>query len=221
MNTPDFIYDPPRWPLSIIHLDDDILVLSKPSGLLSVPGKPAEHADCLESRAMHTFPDARTIHRLDHPTSGIVIMAMNPRAQKLIGQQFERRDVKKTYIARIWGHCTEDNGEIDLPLRCDWPNRPRQMVCHEHGRAAQTHWKVISREQNPQVTRVELSPKTGRSHQLRVHMLEIGHPILGDVFYGPEESRAAANRLQLHAYKVTFRHPKTNEWVNFCDPCPF
>lgn len=214
-----FIYTPPQEPLTIIHQDDDLLVLSKPSGLLSVPGKDPNHADCLEARAKKQFPSALTVHRLDMATSGIVVIAMNPEAQANLGKQFERRKVSKTYIARVWGQPSENEGLIDLPLRCDWPNRPKQMVCHDQGRAAQTHWRVIEREEN--AARMELKPITGRSHQLRVHMLELGHPILGDEFYAHNAALNAADCLQLHASEISLHHPKDGQLITFNDPCPF
>jgi tRNA pseudouridine32 synthase/23S rRNA pseudouridine746 synthase len=220
-----FLYAPPMEPyLSVIHRDDDILVLSKPSGLLSVPGKPAEHADCLESRAIELHPGAMTIHRLDKDTSGVVVMGMNRKAHADIGMQFETRMTEKSYIARIWGRVAGDKGRIDLPIACDWPNRPKQMVDRENGRAAQTDWEVLEREVmkcgNP-ATRLRLYPATGRSHQLRVHMLSLGHPILGDNFYAHPEAFAAADRLQLHAETLAFRHPADGRQRIFADACPF
>jgi len=217
-----FVYDPPLQPrLSLLHFDDDILVLVKPSGLLSVPGKAAEHADCLERRARQLFPQATTVHRLDNATSGVMVMALNRTAHRHLGLQFERRHTRKCYIARVWGHVREARGRIDLPLICDWPNRPKQMVDFERGKAAQTDWQVIAREDDLPVTRLRLSPLTGRSHQLRVHLLAIGHPILGDRFYAPDDAFAAAPRLQLHAMSLTFRHPTGGRLCTFMAPCPF
>ncbi len=212
-------YNPPTDPLTILHQDSDLLVLSKPSGLLSVPGKAADHADSLETRARADFPEALLVHRLDLETSGVFVMALNKAAQANLGKQFERRKTQKTYIARVWGRPEEDEGHIDLPLRCDWDNRPRQMVCYEHGKPAQTDWRAIGHDDN--TTRLSLSPITGRSHQLRVHMAEIGHPILGDPFYAPEDVFEAADRLQLHALSLTIHHPKDGELITFKDPCPF
>ena len=217
---PPLIYDPPVDPLNIIHRDDDLLVLSKPSNLLSVPGRGADLQDCLEVRARAEFPEALLVHRLDLETSGVFIMALNKNAQRNLGLQFEQRRTEKHYIARVWGHIEEDAGTIDLPLRCDWENRPRQMVCYEHGKPAQTDWEVLERE-NAGFTRVLLKPITGRSHQLRVHMEQLGHPILGEVFYAHEEARDAAERLQLHAESLTIDHPKNGERVTFTDSAPF
>lgn len=222
--TPPLIYNPPHDELNVLHRDDDILVLSKPSGLLSVPGRGADLQDSLELRARAEFPEALLVHRLDMDTSGVFIMALNKDAQRHLGLQFEQRRTQKTYIAHIFGHPDEDAGCVDLPLRCDWENRPRQMVCYEHGKPAQTHWHVIKREQ--EFTRVELSPITGRSHQLRVHMAELkkengGHPILGEMFYAPDSVRNMAPRLCLHAEKLNIEHPKNGTHMAFTDTCPF
>lgn len=206
-------------PLKVLHRDDDLLILSKPSGLLTVPGKPEAHGDCLESRARAADPGARLVHRLDRDTSGIVAMALNPNAQRHLGLQFERRMVQKTYIARVWGRIEGESGCVDAALSCDWPNRPKQMIDIENGRPAQTEWKVIGRE--TAATRLMLHPLTGRSHQLRVHMLSLGHPVLGDNFYAHEMALAAADRLQLHALELTIRHPADGGFRTFRDPCPF
>lgn len=215
-----FDYQPPQDPwLTILHRDEDLLVLSKQSGLLCVAGKPAGHQDCLEARAKARFPQALLVHRLDRDTSGIVVMAMNAKAQRHLGLQFERRKLKKTYIARVWGHVAGESGTIDLPLATDWPNRPKQKVDFVSGRAAQTDWQVIARE--AEVTRLKLTPLTGRSHQLRVHMLSLGHPILGDRFYAPGPALAAADRLQLHAEALELHHPSDGRLCRFNDPAPF
>ncbi|HUD52841.1 pseudouridine synthase [Parvibaculum sp.] len=215
-----FHYAPPMEPwLSVVHRDEDVLVLAKPSGLLHVPGKPVEHADCLEARAQGAFPTAMTVHRLDKDTSGVVVMGMNRKAHAHLSQQFETRQTRKIYIARVWGRISGESGRIDLPIACDWPNRPKQMVDPENGRPAQTDWAVVERDATS--TRVELRPATGRSHQLRVHMLSLGHPILGDNFYAHEEAFTAADRLQLHAESLSFFHPSTGEACLFTVACPF
>ncbi len=222
MNSPDipFIYTPPAEPfLDVVHQDEQLLVLNKPCGLLSVPGKAEEHKDCLETRAQSLYPTATTIHRLDMDTSGLLVMAMNKEAHRHVGLQFEKRMTRKTYIARVWGHITEVHGEVDLPLRCDWPNRPKQMVDHELGRSALTRWEVIERE--AKTTLVKLMPVTGRSHQLRVHMLAIGHPIVGDRFYAQGEALSFSDRLHLHAQTLELRHPVGGEYNTFTAPCPF
>lgn len=200
----------------ILHEDAAILVALKPSGLLSVPAKPPGPQDCLEARLRGIYPETRLVHRLDRDTSGVMVFARSPLAQRHLGWQFERRQVTKTYVARVAGTVADDAGRIDLPLICDWPNRPRQMVCHSRGKPAVTDWEVIARE--PGATRLRLRPLTGRSHQLRVHLLALGHPILGDGFYGDP---ASAGRLQLHAESLGFRHPDGGAPVSFLSPAPF
>jgi tRNA pseudouridine32 synthase / 23S rRNA pseudouridine746 synthase len=158
------------------------------------------------------------VHRLDCDTSGVMIFARTKNAQGFLGQEFEQRRAKKTYVARVAGEMVGERGHIDLPLCVDWPNRPRQMVNHEQGRPAQTDWQVIGRV--PGETRVRLSPLTGRSHQLRVHMLALGHPILGDPIYA-EGAAADHPRLMLHAETLALHHPGTGKWVEFTAPCPF
>lgn len=215
---PDFVYNPPDVPLEILFQDDQIIVANKPSGLLSVPGKLEGRADCLVSRLQAAHWDTLLVHRLDCDTSGVMIFARTKQAQGFLGQEFEKRRAKKTYIARVWGHLTPDEGHVDLPLCADWPNRPRQMVDHVNGRPAQTDWKVIDRD--AETTRVRLFPLTGRSHQLRVHMLEMGCPILGDPIYATGKAREF-QRLMLHAESLTLHHPVTHQLVTFTAPCPF
>ncbi|NVJ96955.1 MAG: RluA family pseudouridine synthase [Alphaproteobacteria bacterium] len=213
-------YNPPTDPmLDILYSDEDILILNKPSGLLSVPGKAEDMKDCLESRAQAAFTGARIVHRLDMETSGVIVMARHLDALRHLGRQFEDRKTEKTYEARVWGKVADYEGEIDLPLICDWPNRPKQMVCHERGKNAVTRYRVIAREAD--ATRVALFPVTGRSHQLRVHMLSLGHPILGDNLYATGAAFEAAPRLQLHAKTLSFTHPETAELVSFAAPVPF
>ena len=215
---PDFDYQPPYVPLDILFQDDLIIVANKPAGLLSVPGKLEGRSDCLVSRLTAAQWDTLLVHRLDCDTSGVMIFARTKQAQGFLGQEFEKRRAKKTYVARVHGEILGDNGHIDLPLCADWPNRPRQMVSHEHGRPAQTDWAVIGRGLGE--TRVRLSPLTGRSHQLRVHMLAMGHPILGDPIYATGEARAHP-RLMLHAETLGLHHPGSGAWVEFSAPCPF
>jgi tRNA pseudouridine32 synthase/23S rRNA pseudouridine746 synthase len=164
------------------------------------------------------IPETLLVHRLDCDTSGVMVFALTKAAQGHLGQQFERRVARKTYLARLWGELHPDSGRVDLPLCADWPNRPRQMVSHDHGRPAQTDWEVLSRGGGE--TRVRLRPLTGRSHQLRVHMAELGHPILGDPIYATGPARAFP-RLMLHAETLSLRHPQGGEWVTFSSPCPF
>lgn len=211
-------YRPPDTPLEILHDDHEIVVLNKPSGLLSVPGKGPGLADCLLARVQEAFPTALLVHRLDRDTSGVMVFALTPHAQRHLGLQFEKRQVKKSYVARVWGRLEPAQGLVDLPLIVDWPNRPRQMVCHETGRPAQTEWRVLRAEDAE--SRVRLMPQTGRSHQLRVHMLALGHPILGDPFYA---TGAALDhlRLMLHSEELRLRHPDGGRGMRFRAPAPF
>ena len=216
---PPLVYSPPEGPLVYVHKDERWLILDKPSGLLTVPGKAENHKDCLEARVQKEHPEARIVHRLDMDTSGLIIMARTPEAHRHVGLQFERRYVDKSYIADVWGHVAQDEGEIDLPLICDWPNRPRQMVDHENGKSALTRWNVLERGENS--TRVRLFPKTGRSHQLRVHMLSLGHPILGDNLYAHADALNASDRLRLHAEMLELHHPIGGARIKFESECPF
>ncbi len=214
----DAAYAPPDVPLAVIHADHEILLVDKPAGLLSVPGKGAHLADCLLTRVQAAYPQALLVHRLDRDTSGIMVFALTPQAQRHLGLQFERRHVKKAYVARVWGRLEPKTGTVDLPLIVDWPNRPLQKVDFETGRPAQTDWRVMRYEDR--ATRVRLFPKTGRSHQLRIHMREIGHPILGDPFYAEGPARDAP-RLMLHAESLKLRHPDGGIGMTFRAPVPF
>lgn len=217
---PDFVYAPPQTPyLSIVYKDNDLVVLNKGSGLLTVPGRLPEHKDCLENRVARVLPSATIVHRLDMATSGIIIMALNKSAHVAISQQFEKRKTEKKYIARVYGRIEQQTGSIDQPLICDWPNRPKQMIDHERGKPSLTHYNVLSYSSNS--TLVELTPITGRSHQLRVHMLSINHPILGDRLYAHDKALAMASRLNLHAQMLSIYHPVTNEKITFTAECPF
>ena len=215
----DNTYNPPDDPLNIVYEDSEVLALDKPSGLLSVPGKGPELADCLISRVQTVFPHALLVHRLDRDTSGVMIFGLSPHAQRHLGLQFEKRQMKKTYVARVWGTVAEDTGTVDLPLCVDWPNRPKQHVNYEKGKASATDWKVLRREADG-TTRMRLMPQTGRSHQLRVHMLEIGHPILGDPFYA-EGPAGDFPRLMLHAEELRLRSPADGRGVRVRAKTPF
>ena len=194
-------------------------MFDKPSGLLSVPGIGPEKADCLASRATAAYPGARIVHRLDRDTSGIIVLAKDDEAQRQLSVQFQERQVQKVYEAVVWGVVEADEGEVDLPIRKDLDDPPRQMVDFEHGRASQTPWRVIKRGVDR--TRVEMRPRTGRSHQLRIHMRELGHPILGDDLYANAEGRAMADRLLLHARELEISHPTTAEPMRFEAAMPF
>lgn len=215
----NLIYNPPDGPLEVIYQDSEFVVINKPSGLLHVPGKDPRLFDCVEYRAVKVWPTASIIHRLDLDTSGVVVLGLNKKAHANIAMQFEKRTTQKTYIARVWGVMEQDSGHVDLPLATDWERKPRQRVDFEKGRAAQTDWEVIGREES--TTRIRLFPRTGRTHQLRVHMLSLGHPILGDRFYATGDALATAPRLQLHAETLSFTHPVTGEFCTFTAPCTF
>jgi tRNA pseudouridine32 synthase/23S rRNA pseudouridine746 synthase len=214
---PDFDYFPPDTPLDILHEDAAILVMDKPAGLLTVPGKLEGRQDCLITRLQAARWDALTVHRLDCDTSGVIIFARTKQAQGFLGQEFEQRRAQKTYIARVHGVIAEDQGHIDLPLGSDWDYRPRQKVTSD-GKPAQTDWQVTFRTDTE--TRVRLTPHTGRSHQLRVHMLALGHPILGDQIYAPA-TKGDYPRLMLHAETLSLHHPATKDRVTFTSPAPF
>jgi tRNA pseudouridine32 synthase/23S rRNA pseudouridine746 synthase len=214
----DFDYRPPGGDPVILYRDDVMLVADKPAGLLSVPGKLDGRQDCLLSRLEAADPRVLLVHRLDCDTSGVMVFARTKAAQGMLSQQFEKRVAEKTYVARVWGAVAGEAGTVDLPIGVDWPNRPRQMVDPAQGRAAVTDWQVIGR--GDAETRLRLSPHTGRSHQLRVHMLALGHPILGDPIYA-EGPAGAFPRLMLHAETLGLRHPVTGDRVAFAAPVPF
>lgn len=208
-------YSPPAHAgLDIVFLDETLLVLNKPSGLLSVPGRGEDKADCLASRVQAEYPDALIVHRLDMSTSGLLIMARGIDAQRALSRSFELRETQKCYLAVVDGRL-EGEGEVDLPLITDWPNRPRQMVDCERGKKALTRYRGLEYNSAQNSTRVELMPVTGRSHQLRVHMLALGHPILGDDLYGDSTSQGKAERLLLHAYALAIPHPGTGQVLEF------
>lgn len=211
-------YAPPDTPLDILYHDHELLIVNKPAGLLSVPGKGAHLADCLMSRILAVFPEALLVHRLDRDTSGVMVFALTPNAQRHLGLQFEKRMTRKTYVAQVWGRLEPKTGTVDLPLIVDWPNRPLQMVDHANGKPAQTDWRVVRYGEG--TTRVRLYPKTGRSHQLRVHMLALGHPIMGDPLYAEGPARDAP-RLMLHAENLRLRHPDGGQGRGFSARCPF
>ena len=210
--------------LEPLYADDTLLVLDKPSGLLAVPGRGADKQDCLAARVQARFPDALIVHRLDMSTSGLMVMARSPAAQRALGKAFAAREVKKRYIAVVAGRLdapAEGWGTIDLPIIVDWPNRPRRMVDHHLGKPSLSRWRVLKYDEAANVTRVELEPVTGRSHQLRVHLRELGHPIVGDALYAPPDVQALAGRLLLHAWSLSFLHPLAGEALAFERAAPF
>jgi len=205
--------------VTVLHDDDACIVVDKPSGLLSVPGRGAHLQDCMATRVQALFADALVVHRLDMATSGLMLFARGIEAQRRLSRAFAQREVHKRYVAVVHGALDAEQGEIDLPLIADWPNRPRQKVDHAHGKPSLTRWRVIDADTDR--TRVELEPVTGRAHQLRVHLLAIGHPILGDALYAPPEVLARADRLLLHAAQLRFAHPVSGETVAIESAVPF
>ncbi|MBD1588176.1 RluA family pseudouridine synthase [Pseudomonas typographi] len=206
--------------IRILHEDAAFLVVDKPTLLLSVPGRADDNKDCLITRLQqHGYPEALIVHRLDWETSGLILLARNPAAHRELSRQFHDRETEKAYTALCWGQPAQDSGSIDLPLRYDPPTKPRHVVCFEHGKRALTYWRVL--ERFAQGCRVELTPITGRSHQLRVHMLSLGHPLLGDRLYAHEQALAAHERLCLHASLLGFSHPASGKRLRFECPAPF
>jgi tRNA pseudouridine32 synthase / 23S rRNA pseudouridine746 synthase len=212
-------YAPPQARLEIVHADDFLIAVDKPSGLLSVPGRGEDKTDCALSRAQAIYSDALTVHRLDMATSGLLLLARGKEMQRALSGLFERGEVRKRYIADVWGIPSPAAGEISLPLITDWPRRPLQKVDHEIGKPSVTRYETLSA--SGAIARLALTPLTGRSHQLRVHLAETGHPILGDEFYATGEALAARPRLALHAERLAFRHPRTGADVELMCPCPF
>lgn len=205
--------------IRILYRDDYVLVSDKPAGLPAVPGRGADKQDCLYHRLLAEVPSALVVHRLDWATSGVILFALDPETQRELSQQFAEREVAKVYQAVVRGEPAADGGTIDLPLAKDFDHPPRHRVDHVHGRPAQTDWRVTARLGDR--SRVELVPHTGRSHQLRIHLTELGHPILGDALYADSATLAAAERLLLHAESLTVTHPADGRRVTFTATCPF
>jgi len=202
----------------IVHADDELLVVDKPTRMLSQPGVGADKKDSLITRLNLVYPTARIVHRLDWETSGLMVIALNAASHRALSIQFQERQTQKTYIAVVHGHLAESSGSIDAPLAADWNDKPRQIVTPE-GRPSLTHWRCLGFKSD--TSRVELKPVTGRSHQLRVHMLHLGHPMLGDGLYAPPDVLAAAPRLLLHAAELGFTHPSSGERMLHRSPVPF
>ena len=214
--------------ISLVYADDALLVLDKPAGLLSVPGRGDDKQDCLSWRVQQHYPDARVVHRLDMATSGLLVMARGAQAQRQLQAAFAVRAVHKTYEAIVDGvlpaPAEGDSGHwsvIDLPLRRDWPNRPKSVIDLLHGKPSVTRWRVLSCHAAAQTTRLALEPVTGRSHQLRVHLLAMGHPIVGDRLYAPDQGIAKAGRLLLHATRIELLHPVRQNLMLFLSTAPF
>lgn len=213
--------------LEVVFVDDHLVVLNKPSGLLSVPGRGEDKQDCLIARAQTKWPEALTVHRLDMATSGLMVVARGLGMQRLLSQAFAQREVEKTYEAIVSGVMqTKDTSDVNawrdiqMPLLIDWPNRPKSKVDWEHGKPSRTQWR-IKNSKLENATRLELKPITGRTHQLRVHMMAVGHAILGDALYASPDVQALSSRLLLHARILQLKHPVTAEWMTFESIVPF
>ena len=215
-----FVYMPPQEPLSIVYEDDDLVVIEKPAELLSVPGRLPEHHDSAYLRVLEKYPNAKITHRLDMATSGILMFAKHRDAEAAISKMFQARTVTKNYIALVQGKL-EGEGSVDVPLITDWENRPRQMVHFELGKSAKTLYQALEYNAEEDITRVLLTPITGRSHQLRVHMMHIGHPITGDKIYHPEPDLSSLNRMALHASYLAFKQPLSGKEVEIKGNVPF
>ncbi|MFT3931675.1 MAG: RluA family pseudouridine synthase [Spongiibacteraceae bacterium] len=221
MTSTPFIVPHCEREIAIVFADEHIVVVDKPYGLLSVPGRDPANRDCVPSRLQSEYGELRIVHRLDLDTSGLMILARDADTHRQLNRQFEQRTVEKYYEALVWGLPVEDEGKIDLPIIVDWPNRPKKIVDHENGKSAQTLYRVLERDAEKNIARVELKPITGRSHQLRVHLAEIGHPILGCPFYAHDAARNAYSRLTLHARDLELTHPATGKKMHFHAPVPF
>ena len=220
--------NPPQdpQPLRCLHADDALLVLVKPAGLLSVPGRGADKQDCASARAQQQWPGALVVHRLDMATSGLLLMARTPDVQRALGHAFAQREVEKHYQAIVQGCMSAPEsqggwGDIELPIAADWERRPLRVIDHERGKPSHTRWRVLAMDEAAQTTRLELSPITGRTHQLRLHLAAIGHAILGDALYADTTTQARAPRLLLHATRLAFTHPTNGAWVQFALPPDF
>jgi tRNA pseudouridine32 synthase/23S rRNA pseudouridine746 synthase len=204
--------------LDVIHADEHLVVIDKPTGLLAVPGRGEAGRDCLSARVQQRWPDALVVHRLDMATSGLMLFARGTAMHSALSRAFAARTVDKRYEALVAGLSADDAGEIDAPIAADWPQRPRRVVDAVRGRPSLTRWRVLERDAAHACTRLALEPHTGRTHQLRVHLAHIGHPILGDALYAPQHR---APRLMLHACALAFVHPAQGARVAFASPVPF
>lgn len=205
----------------LVFQDPEFLVVNKPAMLLTVPGRHPDNFDCLVSRVQQDFPNAQVVHRLDYDTSGLVILPLSKAALSHISKQFQARTVHKQYQALVQGQFAQDHGSIDLPIAADPDRRPLYKICQATGKASLTHFQLLDFDQARHLSRLLLSPVTGRSHQLRVHLLSQGHPIIGDTLYGDTVNQALSPRLCLHAVSIEFCHPKTNKLLRFETAAPF
>ncbi len=207
--------------INILYQDEHLLIINKPSVLLSLSGSHPLNKDSVHFRIVQDFPTANLVHRLDFGTSGVLIVALNKQINSDLTKQFQDRSIDKMYTALLHGHLTDDSGVIEYPIAKDSPNFPLQKICYETGKNAVTHYDVVERMNEPFATRVMFKPVSGRTHQLRIHSREIGHPILGCDLYATDEAFFMANRLMLHAEMIEFNHPVTGERMKGVSPCPF
>lgn len=216
-----------RFPLAeldIIYLDDTLVVLNKPAGLLSVPGRGEDKQDCLSRRAQQHYPDALVVHRLDMATSGLLVMARGKAAQRSLNDAFAARSVHKRYETVVDGVIESTDGAwqlIDLPIMLDWPNRPKRIIDAQHGKPSSTRWQLLTTDPVHHTSRLALEPITGRSHQLRVHLQALGHAILGDMLYAPPQVAKQSSRLLLHACMLELTHPVDQQRIRFFSVAPF
>ena len=208
-------------PYQVVYADDVLLVVNKPAMLLTVPGRHPQNQDCLISRVQREHPGAAVVHRLDYDTSGLVVLPLTKRVLSDISKQFQARTVHKHYIAIVSGRFENSQGSVDLPIAADKDKRPLYKICQHEGKPSVTHYQLLGFDSDTQQSRVQLEPVTGRSHQLRVHMLALGHPMLGDTLYAPAEIAAQSPRLLLHAEHISFTHPLSGKTLSFSAPAPF
>ena len=216
---PPYVVPHSQEPIVVLYEDDDLVVVIKPHLLLSVPGRHPINRDSLISRLQRRYPEAKAVHRLDLDTSGIMVVPKRASSLSELARQFQQREVEKEYTAIVWGELKDDTGTVDLPIATDWPNRPKQKICADTGKSAVTHFEVLARGANSSLVR--LRPITGRSHQLRIHMASLGHPILGCDMYAHDEALHSASRLLLHATRLKFRLPTSQTWFSGFAPIPF
>lgn len=216
---PPYLVPHSQAPIRMVYEDADLVLVDKPHHLLSVPGRHPLNHDSLIRRLQPRYPDVQAVHRLDLDTSGLMVVPKHRDSLSELARQFQRRQIEKEYTAIVWGVIGDDSGSIDLPIATDWPNRPKQIICKERGKHALTHFEVLERGDNRSL--VKLMPVTGRSHQLRIHMQSLGHPIIGCDMYAHPEALAASNRLLLHATRLKLCAPSTGDWLSAFTPIPF
>ena len=216
---PPYLVPHSQAPIRIFYEDRDLLLVDKPHHLLSVPGRHPLNHDSLIRRLQPRYPDVQAVHRLDLDTSGLMVVPKRRESLSELGRQFQRRQIEKEYTAIVWGEMEDDWGEIELPIATDWPNRTKQMISEERGKHALTRFEVLNRGDNRSL--VKLMPGTGRSHQLRIHMQSLGHPIIGCDMYAHPEALEASDRLLLHATRLKLCAPSTGNWLSAFSPIPF